>query len=72
MRAVGVVPNTPHPQARTSWPLEALLAQLCAGNSWLQRGVHNVERFWLDVSLKWGREVLFYAMTVRGEGETFM
>lgn len=31
-----------------------------------------MERFWLDVSLKWGREVLFYAMTVRGEGETFM
>lgn len=27
--AVGVAPNTPHPQARTSWPLEALGSELC-------------------------------------------
>lgn len=27
--AVGVAPNTPHPQARTSWPLEALGSALC-------------------------------------------
>lgn len=29
VRSVGVVPNTPHPQARTSWPLEALRLTMC-------------------------------------------
>lgn len=69
--AVGVAPNTPHPQARTSWPLGALGSELCRellGSAVLP----NVEAFGLDVSLKLGREVMFHARTVRGEGVTFM
>lgn len=56
--SVGVVPNTPHPQARPLSSHQRHLAQQYAGNPWVLRGAHNVEGLGLDVSLKRGESVL--------------